>query len=138
MSASVAKHVAFLTSSVYDDAELHPAHAEDLARSGLTVDMIRAARLRSVPPADLARVVGPRLAARIDSALLIPYDETGSFYRCKLIRARAGVVQEDLALSLGVKSATISRWENGARTPRGALLERYLDVLDRLARESLS
>jgi transcriptional regulator with XRE-family HTH domain len=56
----------------------------------------------------------------------------------QLIRARAGVVQEDLARALGVQTATISRWESGARTPRGGLLDRYLDALDRLARESLT
>lgn len=84
MSARVDhEHAAFLASDVYRGADLLPAHRQDLARSGLTAETICAARLRSVPPADLSALLGPRLAGRVDSALLIPYDASG-FYRVKL------------------------------------------------------
>jgi hypothetical protein len=79
-----AEHVAFLASVVYDDAGLDAHHVADLRRSGLTDGTIRAAKLRTVPPADLARLVGPAVAARIDSALLIPYPDADDFYRAKL------------------------------------------------------
>jgi predicted transcriptional regulator len=54
------------------------------------------------------------------------------------LRERAGVSQHDLAAEIGVTRACISRWEDGVRDPRPANLARYLDVLDRLAREALS
>lgn len=79
-----AEHVGFLASAVYDDAGLDAQHVADLRRSGLTDETIRAAKLRTVPPADLARLVGPVVAARIDSALLIPYPDADDFYRAKL------------------------------------------------------
>jgi predicted transcriptional regulator len=48
------------------------------------------------------------------------------------------VSQHDLAAEIGVTRACISRWEDGVRDPRPANLARYLDVLDRLAREALA
>jgi transcriptional regulator with XRE-family HTH domain len=53
------------------------------------------------------------------------------------IRRALGLSQLDLAAALGVSRVSISRYETGHRTPRGALLDRYLDVLDRLTQESL-
>jgi hypothetical protein len=77
-------HVALLVSAAYDGASLDPQHLKDLERSGITPETARAARLRSVPASDIPRVIGARLAALVDSALLIPYDSRGEFYRCKL------------------------------------------------------
>ncbi len=54
----------------------------------------------------------------------------------RLIREQAGLSQLDLAAYLGVSRPSVTRYENGRRTPRGALLERYRDLLDRLTRES--
>ncbi len=54
----------------------------------------------------------------------------------RLIRERAGLSQVDLAGYLDVSRPTITRYENGRRTPRGVLLERYQELLDRLTRES--
>jgi HTH-type transcriptional regulator/antitoxin MqsA len=54
------------------------------------------------------------------------------------LRKGAGLVQDDVARSLHVTRATVSRWESGERTPRGESLHRYIEILDRLAREALS
>ena len=53
----------------------------------------------------------------------------------RLLRARAGLTQEEIAEALGVTRAAISRWETGNRNPRGPMLESYLVVLERLAVE---
>lgn len=53
----------------------------------------------------------------------------------RVLRERAGLSQGDLADVLGVDRAAISRYESGNRSPRPAIAERYLDVLDRLAAE---
>jgi DNA-binding transcriptional regulator YiaG len=54
------------------------------------------------------------------------------------IRTAAGVTQADIAAPLGVTRAAVSRWELGEREPRGALLEAYLSLLERLRREILA
>ncbi len=72
----------FLISELYDSC-LQPEHLEDLRRSGLTDQTIVAAKIRTIPPADLARFIGPHLATKVSSAMLIPYLE-GNFYRVKL------------------------------------------------------
>jgi len=51
------------------------------------------------------------------------------------LRERAGISQADVARALGVARPTISRWEAGARSPRGSDLLRYVDLLDRLMAE---
>jgi transcriptional regulator with XRE-family HTH domain len=43
------------------------------------------------------------------------------------------VTQEEIARALGVSRPAVTRYEAGARTPRGALLADYKDLLDRLA-----
>ena len=53
----------------------------------------------------------------------------------RALRESAGLSQQALASYLEVERATVSRWEGGARTPRGAALERYVELLDRLAVE---
>lgn len=55
----------------------------------------------------------------------------------KAIRAAAGVSQQQVADELGVDRVTVARWEGGQRRPRGALLSRYVDLLDAL-REAAS
>lgn len=48
------------------------------------------------------------------------------------LRERAGVSQEDVALSVGVTREAVTRWEAGTRTPRGRILDRYVAVLQHL------
>ncbi len=48
------------------------------------------------------------------------------------LRKAAGVSQLRVAQELGVTRMTISRWETGDRVPRGALLVRYVALLDQL------
>jgi len=50
----------------------------------------------------------------------------------RLLRERARLTQDEIARVAGVDRATISRWETGSREPRGELLTRYLEILDRL------
>lgn len=54
----------------------------------------------------------------------------------RLIRARAGVTQDELAQILGVDRSAVSRWESGSRMPRPNTLARYSQLLDRLERAS--
>ena len=54
------------------------------------------------------------------------------------IRKRAGVSQEDIAVTLGVNRATVCRWELGELNPGPAHLADYCQVLDELERVSTS
>lgn len=56
---------------------------------------------------------------------------------CRQLRERLGLTQGDVAQALGVDRASISRYEAGARVPRGPIAEAYIELLDRLAREGL-
>jgi HTH-type transcriptional regulator/antitoxin MqsA len=51
----------------------------------------------------------------------------------RLVRERAGLTQQDVALAIGVSRPTVSRYEAGQRTPRRDHLHDYLTLLDRLA-----
>jgi DNA-binding transcriptional regulator YiaG len=55
----------------------------------------------------------------------------------RLIREQAKLTQENIAEALGGDRASVSRWESGQRSPRGAMLDAYADLLDRLQREVL-
>ena len=54
-----------------------------------------------------------------------------------MIREQAGVSQGDVAEALGVTRPAVSYWETGRREPRGENRRRYVELLGRLARESL-
>ena len=54
----------------------------------------------------------------------------------KAIRMASGASVASVAAACGVYEMTVIRWERGERTPRGAHLERYVDVL-RLLQESV-
>ena len=62
---------------------LHPDHATDLRKSGLTPETIAAMAVYSVPPSDIPHVLGwnPEQA---QSALAFPYPGTGGFVRLKV------------------------------------------------------
>lgn len=51
----------------------------------------------------------------------------------KAVRIGCGLSQARLAETLGVRQTTVQRWENGTRTPRGILADRYYRCLDELA-----
>jgi transcriptional regulator with XRE-family HTH domain len=53
------------------------------------------------------------------------------------IREAAGVSQRAVAEELGVSAMTVSRWEDGSRTPRGELAERYGRLLGELREVAL-
>lgn len=53
----------------------------------------------------------------------------------RLLRERAGLSQAAIAGVLGISRPAMTRWELGQRTPRGAALARYSELLDRLAAE---
>ena len=51
----------------------------------------------------------------------------------RMLREHHGLSQGDIADLLGVDRASVSRYESGDRSPRTAIAERYLEVLERLA-----
>lgn len=51
------------------------------------------------------------------------------------VRRDAGLSQSEIAGAIGVTPAAVSRWESGARTPRGAAGTRYGELITRLAQE---
>jgi transcriptional regulator with XRE-family HTH domain len=53
----------------------------------------------------------------------------------KLIRQTAGVSQARVAKGLGVGRVSVARYELGTRKPRGALLARYIELLEALQSE---
>lgn len=55
----------------------------------------------------------------------------------RFLRQRAGVTQAELAQVLGVERPTVTRYESGAREPRGELRLAYVGVLERLAGEDV-
>jgi DNA-binding XRE family transcriptional regulator len=53
------------------------------------------------------------------------------------LRRRAGLSQQDIAKALSVTREAVAQWEAGRRTPRPETAIAYLDLLNRLAQESL-
>lgn len=47
----------------------------------------------------------------------------------RAIREAVGISQHELAEAIGVTRQAISHWENGTRTPKGVLLERYVTAI---------
>ncbi|WP_327069242.1 helix-turn-helix transcriptional regulator [Kitasatospora sp. NBC_01302] len=45
------------------------------------------------------------------------------------LRKESGLSQQDIAEVVGVNRAAVSQWERGVRTPRGPLLDRYVEAL---------
>jgi transcriptional regulator with XRE-family HTH domain len=52
--------------------------------------------------------------------------------RIRQVRERAQLSQSEFGEALGVQPATISRWENGQRVPRGRVAERLTHLLREL------
>lgn len=53
----------------------------------------------------------------------------------RLLRARAGLTQHEVAATLGVGRPAVTRYESDAREPRGDVRLAYVDLLERLAGE---
>lgn len=51
----------------------------------------------------------------------------------RALRKEAGLTLVEVAATLGVSHATVSRWETGQRVPRGDDAQRYLDLLRKAA-----
>lgn len=68
------------------------------------------------------------VADQIRSRLRIRHELPSPSERRKL-RDTAGLTQQELADAIGVTRAAISQWEAGTRTPRGSLLDRYVDAI---------
>jgi hypothetical protein len=64
---------------------LHPVHREDLERSGLTPETIRAAGIYTVPPDEIGKKLGGQ-ANGVVSALAFPYPGCNGFERFKIWR----------------------------------------------------
>lgn len=52
---------------------------------------------------------------------------------CRLLRLRAGLTQADIAVSIGITAAAVSRYESGKRRPRPKILDRYLAAIQVLS-----
>jgi transcriptional regulator with XRE-family HTH domain len=48
-------------------------------------------------------------------------------------REALSITQQDLAKAIGIRPATLCRWEGGQRVPRGEPAERWVQLLDELA-----
>lgn len=64
--------------------------------------------------------------ARVRAALPPPRER-------QALRTRFGLTLEDVADVVGVNPSTVSRWEQGIRTPRASLIPNYVELLERLA-----
>jgi DNA-binding transcriptional regulator YiaG len=53
------------------------------------------------------------------------------------LREAAGLTQREVGRVIGVDEATVSRWESGARAPRGLRRESYAALLKRLGEETV-
>lgn len=65
-------HLEFLLSSVFDGSALHPEHAADLAKSGITTAALTLQKVRSVPPDMIDRLLGFE-APKVRHAYLLPF-----------------------------------------------------------------
>jgi DNA-binding transcriptional regulator YiaG len=50
----------------------------------------------------------------------------------RAVRREARLSLAEIATALEVTESTVSRWETGERQPRGAVAERYVELLTRL------
>ena len=53
----------------------------------------------------------------------------------RLLRERAKLTQAEVGHRLGVDRSAVCRWENGSRSPRGAALDGYANLLAELAKD---
>lgn len=72
-------------------------------------------------------VVADQVRARLRVHLNLP-----SPAQRRALREAAGLSQQELADAIGVSQGAIQHWELGRRTPRGKLLDRYVEALTAL------
>src|SRR5512132_1075574 len=72
--AVVNGHLDRLLSPAYDASTLHPEHLADLRRSGLTDEMGRAQKIRTIPPVMIDQLLGFE-APKVRHAYLIPFPD---------------------------------------------------------------
>lgn len=75
-----------------------------------------------------------QLVAMTDTELLAWIRGACVSGRAQSIREAASISRSELARDVGVTEPTVSRWENGARSPKGDAALRYAEVLRRLDR----
>lgn len=75
-------------------------------------------------------LLNPAAREAIERARLHDLIEAGE---CKRIRIEAGLSLNAIGRAIGTSAASILRWENGERIPRGDFALRYLALLDALA-----
>jgi transcriptional regulator with XRE-family HTH domain len=56
----------------------------------------------------------------------------------RLLRIQAGLTQGDVAKYLGTTAAAVSRYESGDREPRKAVMDKYVDIIQRIMNEKSS
>jgi transcriptional regulator with XRE-family HTH domain len=64
-----------------------------------------------------------------DLILLREVREAARSGRARRVRELSGLSQQEVAAAVGVDAATVSRWESGRRTPRGAAAVAYAKAL---------
>ncbi|MFE7856013.1 helix-turn-helix transcriptional regulator [Streptomyces sp. NPDC057403] len=71
------------------------------------------------------------VADQIRSRLRVRLDLPSPAQRREL-REAAGLTQQELGAIVGVGRKAVSHWEAGIRTPRGLVLDRYVEALNAL------
>lgn len=56
----------------------------------------------------------------------------------RALRLQAGLTQAEVAEAIGVSRPAVVRWESGERTPRNPHLDKYVELLRRLAAETIA
>lgn len=87
--------------------------------------------LTSKPPACKAGYMTATVAEQIRSHLSVRRDLPSPAER-RALREAADLSQEGLARIVGATRQAISHWEAGIRTPRGVMLDRYVQALNAL------
>jgi transcriptional regulator with XRE-family HTH domain len=75
----------------------------------------------------------PEAPPLADTLLIVEARDAAASGRGRRLRQAAGLSQPELAAAVGVSTPLVSRWEAGARRPRGNSAIRYAQLLRALA-----